>query len=153
MIWNSWFWDNRRWDSGFMSWGSNPREEVTGFVWESAGVNDTFGAALESGLDNSPMYDDMPFDKKRNMLRLADAGLNGALCDGIVKHFCDIASILGKNQQAKTLKNRAESIAAALEELWDKKTGIYLNKNLVTDDFSYRMSPTNFYSLFFTESE
>ena len=49
-----------------MSWGSNPRDEITGFYWETAGVDDTFGGALESGLDNSPMYDDIPFDETQS---------------------------------------------------------------------------------------
>lgn len=80
--------------------GANFYEPITGNEWETAekGVNQRFGAALESGLDNSPMCDDIPFDKKRNQLCLQDAGLNGlyiADCDALAK----IAEILGKKKE------------------------------------------------------
>ena len=48
-----------------------------GNVWEIKGVHDRFGAALESGLDNSPMYDDIAFDYENNRLKLEDVGLTG----------------------------------------------------------------------------
>ncbi|MFW5983062.1 MAG: MGH1-like glycoside hydrolase domain-containing protein, partial [bacterium] len=147
LTWNTWFWNNRRWDNNYMSWGSNSREEFTGFIWENAGVNDTYGAALESGLDNSPMYDDMPFDKERSMMMLADVGLMGLYimdCNALL----DIAKILGKNEDEVLLSQRREAVSKALSSLWDEESGIYLNKNIKTDTFSKRMSPTNFYALF-----
>ncbi len=73
--WNTWFYENRQIELGLLAWGSNPYPVRFGSHWETAGVGDTYGAALESGLDNSPMYDDVPFDKDRCLLELADVGL------------------------------------------------------------------------------
>ena len=67
----------RGWNCWPMCWGSDPRPVDYGNYWDTTGVNDTFGGALESGLDNSPMYDDIPFDKDRHVMCLADVGLTG----------------------------------------------------------------------------
>ncbi|MFU8779818.1 MAG: MGH1-like glycoside hydrolase domain-containing protein, partial [Kiritimatiellia bacterium] len=72
--WNRWWPRNRDCD-GYLCWGTSPYEPVTGNVWETHGVNERFGGALESGLDNSPMYDDVPFDSDKHLLMLADVGL------------------------------------------------------------------------------
>ena len=34
-----------------------------------------------------------------------------------------------------------------MQELWDEKTGIFRDKNLVTGEFSTHLAPTNFYPL------
>ena len=60
--WNSWFDRSRRSPEGALCWGSDPAPVIFGNRWELDGVNERFGGALESGLDNSPMYDDIPFD-------------------------------------------------------------------------------------------
>ena len=59
----------------------------------------------------------------------------------------DIAGALGKDEIKKELLNRAERYRKKLNELWDDKTGIYLNKRLDTNEFSYKISPTHFYPL------
>ena len=43
--------------------------------WETAGVGEFYGAAMESGLDNSPMYDNIPIDPETHNMMLADVGL------------------------------------------------------------------------------
>jgi hypothetical protein len=65
LVWNRWWLENRVVD-GLLAWGSNPYEPQTGHEWEYSdkGVGERFGAALESGLDNSPMYDDSPYDHR-----------------------------------------------------------------------------------------
>ena len=75
--WNRWFAEHRMNESGALCWGSERIPVLYGNRWETDGVNDTFGAALESGLDNSPMYDDIPFNKETNRLELEDVGLTG----------------------------------------------------------------------------
>ncbi len=147
MTWNTWFYENRRWANGLMSWGSNPRKEITGFRWEVEGVHGRYGAALESGLDNSPMYDDMPFDDARHMLKLADVGLMGLYvmdCSAL----SDIAEELGRYDDAKLLKKRRDEVSTSLNGLWDDDFGMHLNKQLESGEFSKRLSPTNFYALF-----
>jgi hypothetical protein len=145
--WNTWFMMNRSLDDGTMAWGSNPYQPITGNYWENAGVNDTFGGALESGLDNSPMYDDIPFDQAKHRMMLSDVGLTGLYimdCDCLA----EIAAILGRGKEEAVLSDRASRCKLGIQSLWDEETGIYLNKRTDTNEFSHRLSPTNFYALF-----
>ncbi len=140
--WNQW-WPKNRDNKGLLCWGSNTVEPP---LKSDFATNDWQGAAYESGLDNSPMYDEVPFNKQTHMLELADAGLMGLYvmdCNQLE----EIASILGKVQDAKELKNRGEYYRKNLAQLWDEKVGIYKNKRTDTGEFSSRISPTNFYPL------
>ncbi len=144
--WNSWFFANRHAGDGLMAWGSNPRPVLTGNDWESAGVNDTFGGALESGLDNSPMYDDIPFDHERHFMLLADVGLMSLYVMDCAA-LADLAMVLGKPHDAEMLLARRRQVSEGLHRLWDAGFGLCLNKNLASGEFSRRISPTNFYAL------
>jgi len=144
--WNRWFAENRRLPNGQLCWGSNPYEGKTGKEWETNGVNDRFGAALESGLDNAPMYDDIPFNKSTHLMELADVGLTGLYimdCEALA----DLADIIGRSE-APELRERAEKSKQGLEEMWDEDFGLYCNKRSDTGAFSRRISATNFYALF-----
>ena len=143
--WNRW-WVAHRANGGLLCWGSDPYEPLADAYWESEGVNKRFGAALESGLDNSPMYDDVPFDPETHLMQLADVGLNGLYimdCEALA----DIAQVLGREAEAKELWQRAEAFREALATLWDDETGIFLNRRTDTGEFSRRLSPTKFYAL------
>jgi hypothetical protein len=145
--WNRWWWQARRNHGNLLSWGSTPYEPVFDAYWETTGVNERFGASLESGLDNSPMYDDVPFDSTRHVLQLWDVGLNGlyvADCEALA----DIADVLDRSTDAAELRERAETVRTAMTaHLWDESFGLFLNKRVDTGDWSRRISPTNFYSL------
>ncbi|MDR2135257.1 MAG: hypothetical protein LBO76_01445 [Treponema sp.] len=146
LIWNRWFAEHRRLPNGQLCWGSDPFVGKLGRHWESAGVNDLEGAALESGLDNSPMYDDMPFNKTTHVMELADVGLTGLYildCECLA----DLAAVLGRAEEAE-LRERAEKSKQGLEEMWDEGFGLYCNKRSDTGEFSHRLSATNFYALF-----
>jgi hypothetical protein len=145
LTWNRW-WDKNRNTDGLLCWGSNPFEKVTYRYWETAGVNGTFGGALESGLDNSHMYDDIPFDSERHMQKLNDAGLSGLYvmdCDLLAR----IAEELGKHSDVKELRKRGDLYRKNLNKLWDDKHGLYYNRHTDTGEFDRRISPTNFYPL------
>jgi len=144
--WNTWFLKNRTTEKEMMAWGSNPYEPVQGNSWESEGVNKKFGAKLESGLDNSPMYDNIPFDEKTHLMELADVGLISLYimdCDALA----DIADTLGKDHESKELRDRSKTFAKGLSKLWSLEKGIYLNWRTDTKEFSTSLSPTNFYPL------
>lgn len=146
-VWNKWWEDNRQIEDGLMAWGSNPFESIYGGKSEWIGVDDTLGAALESGLDNSPMYDDIPFNKEKHCMELADVGLTGLYimdCNALA----DIADVLGRTEDAESLRKKADKFSKGLMTLWDDETGIFLNKRTDTGEFSYRISPTNFYALY-----
>lgn len=141
--WNRWWPENRQYD-GLLCWGSNPY--APGLSEKPVGVNKLLGAALESGLDNSPMYDNMPFDTVRHIMLLADAGLTSlyiADCEALA----DLAQLLGRKKDVQELKKRAAFFRQNMEKLWDEQSGLYLNMRLDSGTFSRRLSPTHFYPL------
>ncbi len=103
-------------------------------------IHQLLGAKFESGLDDSPMYDDVCFDPRRNLMGLADVGLM-SLYIMDCRALADIAGILKEPAVEKELRDRAARYGRALETLWDEKTGLYLNKNLATGELSQRKSP------------
>ena len=146
LTWNRWFAANRRLDNGQLCWGSNPYDGKNGSHWETHGMHDLQGAAFESGLDNSPMYDDIPFDPQTNLMALADVGLTGLYimdCEALA----ELAGEIGRPEAAE-LRARAALSKQGLEEMWDEAFGLYLNKRTDTGALSRRISPTNFYALF-----
>jgi hypothetical protein len=141
--WNRW-WAEHRDRQGFLTWGSDGENQPANLDDNSRGTRQ--GAILESGLDNSPMYDDTTYDEQTHQLVFADVGLMGmyiADCDALAK----IADTLNKAPEAQELRDRATKYRAALATLWDDNTGIFLNKDLRTGQFSHRLSPTNFYPM------
>lgn len=145
--WNTWFYENRTNPSGTLSWGSDPSPVRLGNRWETDGVYDRFGASLESGLDNSPMYDDIPFDKETHLLLLEDVGLTGLFIRDTAA-LAELAGIVGRQQDTAVLQQRKKRAEAGLEGLWDEENGFYYNKRIDTGAYSRRISPTNFYALF-----
>ena len=143
LTWNRW-WPRNRDTDGYLCWGSSPFEPYLRNLDRNAHTR--YGAALESGLDNSPMYDSIPFDTVRHQLKLADVGLMSLYimdCDAL----SEIAGILGKVEIQKELSARADTYRENLNKLWDESRGIYLNKRLDTNEFSEKITPTNFYPL------
>lgn len=141
LSWNRW-WPKNRNNNGYLSWGSNPVSDPK-YNWQS---NNWQAAAYESGLDNSPMYDNVPFNKSGHVMELADVGLL-SLYIWDCQNLSEIAELLGKKEDAKELKGRAEAYGRILKTLWSEEKGIYLNKHTDTDKFSESLSPTNFYPL------
>ena len=143
LTWNRW-WAEHRDRQGYLVWGSDGENQPANLDDTTRGTR--AGAILESGLDNSPMYDDASYDQKTHQLAFADVGLMGmyiADCNALAK----IADALGKAAEAGELRNRATKYGASLATLWDPSTGIFLNKDLRTGQFSHRLSPTNFYPM------
>jgi neutral trehalase len=143
MRWNRW-WAAHRDVDGYLVWGSDPLAEPVDPDDAWRGTRE--GAILESGLDNSPMYDDAAFDATTHRLQMGDVGLMSlyiADCDALAQ----IADVLGKAKEAKELRGRASRYRAKLGTMWDEKAGIFLNRDLATGKASERLSPTNFYPL------
>lgn len=145
--WNSWFLENRMNSSGALSWGSNPIPVRYGNRWETEGVEDTYGAALESGLDNSPMYDDMAFNRETHRLELEDVGLTGLYIRDC-RSLKVLAELLGRTEDLPKLDRRQKLAEQGLEGLWCEERGFYYNRRTDTGAFSPRISPTNFYALY-----
>jgi hypothetical protein len=145
LAWNRWWPANRQVD-GLLAWGSTAYEPVVGNKGECDGsVHTRFGAALESGLDNAPMYDDIPFDPAQNVLLFQDVGLN-ALYIRDCEDLAEIAAILGRPEVTE-LRQRAAGFRSAMQRLWCEEAGLFLNRRTDTGEFSRRLSPTHFYPL------
>ena len=140
LAWNRW-WPGARGCQGVLCWGSDPETQTLD------GTTHNWQAALyESGLDNSPMYDGVPFNPKTNLLEMADVGLTGlyvADCNALA----EIATVLGRAADAAELRRRAETYTAGLRGLWDEKAGIYLNRRTDSGEASPKLSPTHYYPL------
>jgi putative isomerase len=139
LTWNRW-WVKNRAIKGYLAWGSFYKKDNKGISEELQ------GAMYESGLDNSPMYDSIPFNNVTHTMELADVGLMSMYimdCNSLMQ----ISQILGKKEDASELKKRSDFYTKQLATLWDEKTGMFLNKRTDTDVFSYRISPTNFYPM------
>jgi len=139
--WNRW-WPRNRDVDGYLCWGSQAVSDTLPTIE----AHNLQAAKYESGLDNSPMYDSVPFNPQSNTMQLADVGLMSiyiADCNALA----DIADVLGKAADAAELRKRSLSYTHALGSMWDDKAGIFLNLRLDTKQKSYRLSPTNFYPM------
>ncbi|MFZ0745269.1 MAG: trehalase family glycosidase [Terracidiphilus sp.] len=141
--WNRW-WSEHRDIQGYLAWGSDGQNQPANLDDDSRGTRQ--GAILESGLDNSPMYDAATYNPQSHVLEYADVGLMSmyiADCDALAQ----IAEALNKPAEAKELNDRAARYRAKLATLWNADSGIFLNKDLHTGQFVTRLSPTNFYPM------
>ncbi len=134
LSWNRW-WIQERNNKGFLTWG---------VPWKGVPLN----AILESGLDNSPMYEGTALQQVGNnwLLNIADVGLN-SLYAADCKSLAKIARALGKVNDEKELLKRATLYSEQTNKLWSETDGIYLNKSLESGEKSYRLSPTLFYPM------
>ena len=136
--WNRWFEEHRMTEEGYLCWGSDfPDQDA---------AQGLANAALESGLDNSPMYDNMGYDTERHIMLLADVGLMGLYildCRSLI----ELARITGNEEVIGELEARKAKVEAALMTLWDDDFGLFLNKDLRDGSLSRHISPTNFYAL------
>jgi putative isomerase len=145
LTWNRWWSDNRDIE-GYLVWGSDPYTHEELPEWLERAIGEKQGSKWESGLDNSPMFDDALNDGETHRMMQADVGLM-SLYVADCRSLAELAGALGKTDIQAELNNRARVYFQKLETLWNEEFGLYLNKNLITDEFSYRLSPTLFYPL------
>jgi hypothetical protein len=107
LIWNRWWADNRDAD-GYLTWGSDPYEHGELAEWLEKGIGAKQGAKWESGLDNSPMFDDAVFDAASHRMMLADVGLMSLyILD--CRSLSELAGALGKKEVQEELVERART--------------------------------------------
>ncbi|MEV4619164.1 trehalase family glycosidase [Asanoa sp. NPDC049573] len=137
--WHSWWLASRVGPHHLLAWGSDPVPGDT----ESATVD---RARRESGLDDSPMYDDVALDPATHTMNLADVGLN-ALHVADAEALATIAAELGHEAAARAYAAHAASAAARIDALlWDPAGGRYRNR-WADGAFSEHSSPTLLYPL------
>jgi glycogen debranching enzyme len=139
LAWHDWWPAHRRGPHGVLTWGSDPIEGDP----ESATLDRT---KRESGLDDSPMYDEATYDSATHTMDLADAGLN-ALHVADAEALAAVAAVLGDDATAARLGAEAEEARATAAKLfWDDAAQGYRN---VRADGSHdpHVSPTLLYPL------
>ena len=141
LAWNRW-WPEARGNGGLLSYGSH---EATNPFAEPVARTKT-AAGYESGMDDSPMYEDVPFNRERNVLELQDVGLT-SLYIADCRALAELARLLGRAAEADELEARAAAFGAALDTLWVEARGYYLNYRTDLGRPSERRSPTLFYPL------
>ncbi len=131
LSWNRW-WIGNRLNKGYLAWGANSK----------------LMAELDSGLDNSPMWEDVSMVKVGDfeLMNLADVGLNSMYVMDC-QYLAKIAKELGKTVDEKELLKRAETFSKQVLKLWSENDGIFLNKFTDSEKFSERLSPTLFYPM------
>lgn len=149
-VWHT-FWMKHRdgRGNGLLQWGSNrePHYEYPQLCTDVVDIRHCVQAAKwESGLDNSPMYDDVAFNERTNTLELDDVGLSSyyALdCEALAA----LADCLGKPRQAAAYRREYEAMRRRINELlWDEQHGLYCNRHW-DGHLSPRWSPTSFLPL------
>jgi putative isomerase len=138
LAWHRWWAAARLGPHGLLAWGSDP---VAGDA-ESATID---RAKRESGLDDSPMYDDAVLDPLTHTMNLADVGLN-ALFLADAEALSRIARVLGDGPAEATLAGDAARLAGRWDALWDAGRGRYGNR-WADGHFSGHTSPTLLYPL------
>jgi putative isomerase len=137
--WHDWWMAARRGPFGLLAWGS---DLIPGDP-DSATVD---RARRESGLDDSPMYDDVSYDPQTRTMDLADVGLN-ALHIADADALAAIADRIGDTSAAVELRREAETERNRLGDLlWDPERGEYRNR-WKSGSFSEHVSPTMLYPL------
>ena len=147
--WHDWWFsdrgDGQPWRDGnrdgLLEWGSDKGSSSSG-----GGRGYLQGAKWESGMDDSPMYDDVVYDSNTYTMNLDDVGLN-SLYALDSECLAKIAEILGKEDDKKRDISDYDRIKRAMQQqLWNEKDGIYENRYW-DGHFSQRLSPTNFYPM------
>lgn len=141
LIWNRW-WPKNRDKKGFLCWGSDNVPDSLKTIQK----HNLQAAEYESGPDNSPMYDDVPFNLFTNTMELAEVGLM-RLYIMDCKALAEISVIINKQADADELNKRAAYYSKQLTTPWDDEKGIFLNKRMDTGEKSGRLSPPNFYPM------
>jgi len=135
--------------NGLLEWGSNaePAYEFPQLVPYNPTLRHSAKACMwESGLDNSPMYDDVAFNAEKNVLELDDVALSSYYamdCEALAA----LAECLGRARDARSFRRQYAAIAGRINALlWDEEHGIYCNRHW-DGRFSRRWSPTSFFPL------
>jgi putative isomerase len=139
--WNRW-WFKARLNDGLLSYGSSLAKNP----YHEPDTHTVIAAGYESGMDDSPMYEGVPFDKTTSTLELQDVGLN-SLYIADCRALAEIANLLGDGSAAAELTARANLIAQRMASLWSPSVGLYLNRRTDSGQLSPALSPTVFFPL------
>jgi hypothetical protein len=145
LSWNRWWWRTRR-HGDLLCAGSTYFDPEFPSPQDIPRIHQHFGATCETGWDNHPVFEDVPFDKTTSLLAAHDVGLN-SLYAADCEALADLADVLGESEAAAELRERHAAVVAAMESLWDEPSGIYRSRRTDTGLPTERLSAMSFYPL------
>ncbi|KAL0482821.1 hypothetical protein AKO1_014218 [Acrasis kona] len=139
--WNEWLYRARCSDAnGLCKWGTNV-QKPTADDWSGT----KYGSQLESGMDNSPMFEHIAYDRVNQTMHLYDVGLNALVLSDTIE-LIQMGITLKRN--TSLLEKRRDGLWKRINDgLWDQEAGMYSNKKSDDGTFYRRPSPSNFYPL------
>ncbi|MER6005029.1 trehalase family glycosidase [Nonomuraea angiospora] len=145
LSWNRWWWRVRR-DGDLLCAGSTYFDPEFPSPQDIPRIHQHFGATCETGWDNHPVFEDVPFDQAKSLLAAHDVGLN-SLYAADCEALADIADVLGDKEAAAELRERHAAVVAAMESLWDEPSGVYRSRRTDTGLPTERLSTMSFYPM------
>ena len=104
-------------------------------------------AIWETGMDNSPMYDQVTWSANASKMLIYDVGMTSEWL-GEVDALIDLAKVLNKSDDVAMLTARQADMAKAVQStLWSASLGLYFNYQVDTKTFNTHSSPTSFYPM------
>ncbi len=140
--WNGWWLRNRDGNgNGLLEWGVNQSEKwPLPYQYLQKDAND------ESGMDNSPMHDGIPYSMERQTLEQDYVELN-ALYALDCCCLAEIAELLGKTGDALAFRAEHQRMAETMNQLlWNEEMGVYCSRRW-DGSFNPVVTPGNFYPL------
>jgi neutral trehalase len=131
-------------EDGLLEWGSDTDKLFEGMPKWEKGVSGRQRAAWESGEDDLPNYDNVPFDEHTCTLKMNCIDLS-SLYALDTEMMGKIATILGKKEDAKKYKKEYETIQEKInQQLWNRN--FYFDRSW-NGTFSTHKAASNFYPL------
>ena len=124
--------------------GSDPNPPTAGDI----SVDNMQAARYESGLDNSPMYDDDAlYDATSHHMELYDVGMTALYLAATLalQSVANLTHVGG--QYTKQLEARYQEMAPLTIRLWSAELGIYVNVRVNDSVPQPRLSPTSFFTM------
>lgn len=142
-----WFKKNRdRNEDLLMEWGTDPKPAQLEKGKKLITISGLAGAYHESGMDDSPMWEDAELDDKHNTMDMGCVDLSAlhtlsALC------LSHMAKEMGEEEDAQRFISEYSMYKEMIDKyLWDQNRRIYVNRRF-DGKFSATLSPTSFYPL------
>lgn len=132
--------------NGLLEWGSDTDRLASWMPEWERGVDGRTRAAWESGQDDLPNYDGIPFNPRSGTLELDCVDLN-SLYALDCECLSIIAGILGYRKDQTQFINRYKEIKSRMNHLmWDDQTGVYKDRHW-DGRLSNKLAATNFFPL------
>lgn len=150
--WNNWFMENRMINPpGVIALGSF-YETHSNDKKPPARSNTMWAARMESGLDNSPMYDGELFDEQSHLMEMSDVGMSSLVCLEAYS-LAALADAIGRDPIiGEMLRKRGDALLLSiLSHFWDHDRQIFANRYHFRTNHTMvsHITPTSLYPFLF----